>query len=223
MTGRLITHDGSILTHHGGGALLWLEVPSSRLAGNAYVALGSGIASGDAHQIVRGWVDALASQPADARELADWDVTLDPHRTPTSALAWLAQWKGERLRTGDTFAGQRAQVADAPGQRFATPAMVVAAARSQLTGDRSVRLDERTDGNGSTDPWHIRVTTLTSETPDDGAVVAAVKRAIPAGIVVNHRTIAGWLWQDVVDTYATWQDVLDVHHDWEHLVNEPPP
>lgn len=225
MSVLLAESDHDLLTEDGDAILLdgVVAVPSSTIAATSIGALGSGVTSRDSWGLVSAWMDALASQPADVRELADWPATLDPQQTPQAALRWLAQWKGERLNEDQPVADQRDQIEQAAGTEFGQPNRFVAAARRHLTGDRNVTLDERTDGNGGADPWWVRVTTIDSETPDAAAVVSALRRAKPAGIQIAHRTTPGWLWSDVVNAYATWQATLDAHADWEDLVTEPPP
>jgi hypothetical protein len=186
-------------------------------------ALGSGVTERDTHGIVGVWHAALASQVGDVVDVAAWKVTLDPQATPVGQLRWLGLWVGEKVDADLDEASQRDQVDQAPGQRFATLDAFRDAAKPWLSGEQSVRVEERTTADGAAGAWHVRVTTLDEETADAGLVAAALRRAKPAGVQVHHRTTRGWLWGDVVDAYATWQATLDAHPTWDDLVVEPPP
>jgi hypothetical protein len=193
------------------------------LIDTSWLALGSGLVDRDTHGIVAGWHAALASQVADVVDLATWQATLDPQATPAGQLRWLGLWVGEKVDADLDEASQRDQVDQAPGQRFGTVDIFREAPKPWLSGDKVVRVEERTTADGTAKPWHVRVTTLDSETDDDAPVIAALRRAKPAGIQLHHRTTPGWLWSDVVDAYATWQATLDAHPTWDDLIVEPPP
>ncbi len=99
-------------------------------------------------------------------------------------------------------------------RRGSMNALRTAIART-LTGSKSVRIYWNITG---TDPYLLSVLTLTAETPDAGATLAAAWTEKPAGIALELNTVAGSIWNEVVAEYATWNDVVAAHATWDALV-----
>jgi calcineurin-like phosphoesterase len=88
-----------------------------------------------------------------------------------------------------------------------TPAAMVAAAQTELTGAKRVVLRERFTG----DPWKINVVTFTSETTDPSKVLDKLLSQKPAGIVLTHTVVDGQDYQILLDNHATYSDVLSTY------------
>lgn len=179
------------------------------------------LAAGDGD---RGWpllimCDALA-QPlrqldqvvTDREDLEGWRVALDVDAAPAWCLAWFAQFAGVRLRPGLTEAQQREWVRTGWGVNRGTVASIRASVQTTLTGTRAVQIYEREGG-----AYRLLVTTRTSETPDPAATEAALRAALPAGLVVTFETRpgqdyekpAGWTYGDSLAAWPTYQQRKD--------------
>lgn len=143
-------------------------------------------------------------QPGGSSSLAD------PARAEDGWLDWLAQLVGVDLSIagGTEPAGRRAFIADATtGWSAGARASVATAASTALTGTRHVRVDPHRDAVGPAGAWDLLLTTITSETPDPAAVVAAVgaANAKPAGVRLHHRTHE-----------STWDVIESLQPTWDH-------
>lgn len=153
--------------------------------------------------------------------LPPWRALTDPAVAPAWALPFAAQWTGGRMpprRPGepseDYIARARREVVYPLGMRRGSALTAVEAAREHLTGERTIVFREQFAG----DPWQLMVVTRVEETPDPDAMRAAVRRVLPAGVLLvaevrNERDWAGvfevWAsWADVLSDNATWQEVL---------------
>lgn len=116
----------------------------------------------------------------------------DVRLCPAWALPWLAQLVGVALPAGVSADDARVIISDVAGFARGTPASLRAAAGLFLTGHKTVYFRER-DG----DPYVLEVITVTSETPDPDAVLAAILAQKPGGIVVNYRQVDAWDYQQM--------------------------
>ena len=144
-----------------------------------------------------------------------WAILMDPDRIPIQFLPWLAQMVGVRLRDGLGESQQRERVRRTDGWERGTPGAIAAAAKQYLTGNRTVLLRERANG----DAYQLTVITHTSETPNAAAVLAALNEQKPAGILLTHLVYSGNDWYHVVDNYATWNAVIGAYLTWTDLTN----
>lgn len=137
----------------------------------AWIAAAFGEQHADVENVVR---TAPSGLPGWARL---FNVTADAD-CPDWAVAWVAQFVGVSLRTGEPVADQRAQLHPDATKKATTSAMV-ATVQTLLTGSKTVRVIER-------DPTAYQHTliTLTSETPDPDAVEARL--ADPSVKAVGH-------------------------------------
>lgn len=136
-----------------------------------------------------------------------WSIMLDPDTCPVYALPYLAQWVGERLPTGLSEADARAWIQAAPNQWRGTPYSVARAAQRWLTGQRYVQIRERSHLDGTPDPDYLAVQTFTSQTPDPDRVLAELRVAVPADIVLDYQVTLGATWEDIHLAYADWDAV----------------
>lgn len=155
-------------------------------------------------------MDEVISDRDDGTE--GWRVALDPDLVPAWALGWAAQFHGITLRPGLTDAEQREWVRTGWGVNRGTVASIRASVQTTLTGTRAVQIYEREGG-----AYRLLVTTRTSETPDPAATEAALRAALPAGLVVTFETRpgqdyekpAGWTYGDSLAAWPTYQQRKD--------------
>lgn len=158
---------------------------------------------------VQGYVDSDDDLPA-------WGTLMDPDTAPVETLPWLGQFVGVHVSDGLTEDQQRNLVKDVGGFRRGTVSSMVAAAQNYLTGSKSVTVLER---YGS--PYHLRISTRISETPDATAVLNALLSQKPAGLVLDYVTLAGGDFNTVRDTNATFNAVVASYKDFNELKLHP--
>lgn len=147
-----------------------------------------------------------------------WASLMDVQTIPIEWLGWLAQFVGARLRDGLSESEQRSRIASTDGWKRGSVGAVVGAAQQYLTGNKTVLLRERANGNA----YELVVSTRADETPDPSMVLAALMEQKPAGIILTHQVLGGHDWQNVVDNYATWNAVIGAFLTWTDLVNDDP-
>jgi hypothetical protein len=154
-----------------------------------------------------------------------WQLAVDINNVPSKFLDWLAQFVGIPTLTFTNLSNtdKRAEIVDAPGWHRGTLERMVRAARSTLTGNKSVFVYERYDPDfaGQDRAYHITFITYASETPDGAATLAALIAAKPGGIQLDLLSRAGQLWLWLRDhfpptTSRTWANAKSTYSDWEH-------
>ena len=129
-----------------------------------------------------------------------WSRVVDVDRAPDYMLGWLAQAAGVKLGRSMDATQQRQAIRDRRNRRRGRLDTIVAAAQETLTGNRTVYVHERYRlDTGATDAYHLSVITLTAETPDTAATLAALKAALPGGIVLHYEDRTGQDWWTVDD------------------------
>lgn len=115
-----------------------------------------------------------------------------------SNLDWLAQFSGTKLKrqiyvsgnpiisNTDLKAFEQVQLSPAIyGRGAGTQSALRTAVKFVLTGTKSVVISQRYDG----DPWSIKITTLTSQSPSSAVILAAVEEARPLGYAIVHEAV----------------------------------
>lgn len=188
----------------------------SDLTEDLYASLGTGFTLEDEQHgwATLVWAEALAHPHEQVAELAaDWSALFDVDRCPAWALPWLATVVGARLIEGLDEEGMRLTIGSINHVKRGTPEAIRASARQLLAGTRSIKVDERFDG----DAYRVRIRTYEAETPDPVAVELAIRAEKPAGLVLTYAVFAGAIWQDLVDAELTWADVLAAFATWNDL------
>lgn len=147
------------------------------------------------------------SGPGDSSELAD------PVKADAAWLPWLALMVGARL-PGTSVEDRRSAIAGAVGGwQAGTRAGILTAAKTALTGTRSVTLFDHWEG----DPFAMSVATVEAETPDPAAVIAAVVAAgaKPAGVRLVHTYYAS-TWDVQESKLASW-DAREAEGSWQRI------
>lgn len=149
-------------------------------------------------------LDEINQIVRDTDERPGWSIIMDVDNAPAKYLPWLAQFVGVVVDYGLSEADQRQQIKDTQGFRRGTPASMRAAAQLYLTGSKSVIIDER-----DTSPYHLRVRTFDSETPDPARVEAALLSEKPAGLVMEYLVTNGLTYDEIAATGKTYNELHD--------------
>jgi len=147
-----------------------------------------------------------------------WSALLDPSRAPASALPYLAQFVGVRVTRGAASGQQREEIVNAAGFRRGRPASIVAAVAATLTGDRTVILTERVDGEA----YQLLVQTYTDQTPDAAAAEAAARAQKPAGIVLTFEVVDGQTYAQLAGRFETYADLAAEYADYAEMASDTP-
>lgn len=193
-------------------------------AGELYDALGAGFTAEDE---LTGWLTLLFCDAAmvpfervwDLVVERGWDALFDVDRCPAWALPWLAQVVGARLIPGLDEDGIRLTIRNINTATRATPVALVAAARRLLTGNRSIKIDERYGGNARA----VRVRTYDIETPNPAAVATAIEDELPSFLELTYAVFAGATYQEVRDSGMTYAQVRDAFPTYDDLRTWIPP
>jgi hypothetical protein len=177
---------------------------------------------GFAHAWLCEAISALAMQ---AQQVADPDgdvpplaPILSPDYAPDWALPWVAQLVGIQLPAGIDPDRARLLIKDASGFRRGTRDSIRAVANSYLTGTQQLYFRERDEG----DAYALEIVTLTSETPDPDALLAAITAQKPGGIVLRYRTISGWDYEALRDTGDTYAETAGQYDTYQNLAYKEP-
>lgn len=147
---------------------------------------------------------------------------LDPELAPDWALPWVGQLVGVQLPAGATPDEARALIAGVSGFKRGTPAALRAAAGAFLTGDKTVYFRERDPSGAANYAYTLEVVTLTTETPDPAAVLAALKTQKPAGLVLTYRTITGWDYQAMTGAGGSYLTLKSTYANYRNLSYKQP-
>jgi hypothetical protein len=164
-------------------------------------------------------VEQFAADPEN--DVVAWQALFDVDIAPFMALPWLAQCVGDRLPVGLDEAGARDWITRSPNWNRGTPGAIVDAVKRVLTGTQAVLLAQRAHLDLSADIDCVAVITYADETPDVQAVENALRRNVPADLIVEYQTQSGatWLTVQAGNTWAqletkygpTWGDVRSSH------------
>ena len=148
----------------------------------------------------------LVNLEAQARDTSD---LVDPNTADDAWMTWLAQLVGARLRAELTPTERRDAVRQAARLQAGSQEALVAAARTALSGNRSVALYPHSKVDGGLvmpgTPWDLTLVTNIGETPSGVGVLDAVRRleAKPAGVALHHTVFTG-TWATFHSKYPTW-------------------
>lgn len=142
----------------------------------------------------------------------DGSDLVDPSTADPAWLGWLAQIVGARLPAELTSSQRRDAVRQAARLNAGSQDALVGAARTALSGNRSVVVYPHTRVSGGVKaaggPWDLTVVTNGTETPSSAAVLDAIRRldAKPAGVRLFHIVYAG-TWSTFHSSYPTWSAI----------------
>lgn len=142
----------------------------------------------------------------DTDTVIGWQALWDVDIAPSNALPWLAQTVGERVPSGSTDAQARSLIKAAPNQDRGTPLAIANAVKQCLTGGQTIGFRERYRDDGTQDDDALAVFTYVSETPSQNAVLAALRRTVPADIDIYYQCLSSPTWAALQTGKATWAD-----------------
>lgn len=139
----------------------------------------------------------------------------NPAAAPRAWLPWLGWLLG--IDTSAIPAEDvRAALATASGtQRRGSLAAIRSATQRTLTGGKSCRVYLDPD---SDNPYLIRVVTVTAQTPDSAAALAAAVTEKPAGMQLELVPVTGGTWDELVAAFATWDEVAAHFATWDDVI-----
>ena len=144
----------------------------------------------------------------------------NPDAAPRTWLAWLGWLVGIDLDTIPD-AEKRAAISESSSlQRRGSKRAIIRATQRELTGSKSCRVYWNLSG---TDPYLITVVTLTAQTPDSVAALAAAVTEKPAGIDLDLQTVTGATYAELAAEYADYDAVAAAFPDYDDLGDWVPP
>lgn len=183
-------------------------------------------ANGYAHALLSGALASVLERVATVYDPDDDTLPasplLDVDRCPDWALPWLAQLVGVTIPPRWTTEQIRIGIRSVAGWKRGTTAAMRAAAGMYLTGAKTVFFRER-DATGGDPPYCLEVVTRDSETPDPAAVLGALQRQKPAGILLTYRVVEGWDYQELELTGPDPYSTLATTYATYLLLQEGPP
>lgn len=136
-----------------------------------------------------------------------WSVLWDVDTATHNALPWLAMIVGERVPSGASDSQARALIKAAPNQDRGTPLAIANAIKQLLTGAQTVAMRERKRSDGTADDDALNIVTWATQTPDQNAVLAALRRTVPADIDVYYDVLTSPTWATIQSGSPTWATI----------------
>lgn len=144
----------------------------------------------------------------------------NPAAAPRAWLRWLGYLVGINVDT-IADADKRSAIADSSTlQRRGSVRAIIRAVQQTLTGSRSCRVYWNLSGS---DPYLLTVVTLTSQTPDSIATLAAAVTEKPAGVDLDLQTTTGPLYSEVAAGFTDYDDLTSSFTDYDDLGDWTPP
>jgi phage tail P2-like protein len=144
----------------------------------------------------------------------------NPDAAPRTWLAWLAWLVGIDLANIPDAEKRTAISESSTLQRRGSKRAIIRATQRELTGSKSCRVYWNLSG---TDPYLITVVTLTSQTPDSVAALAAAVTEKPAGVDMVLTDVAGATYAELAAAYADYDAVAAAFTDYDDLASWVPP
>jgi Phage tail protein (Tail_P2_I) len=150
--------------------------------------------------------DAFLEDPDN--EVVAWQPLFDVDLAPTWVLPWLAQCVGERLPVGYDDEQSRDWIRNSPTWIRGTPQGIWNAVQRVLAPGASMQMRERWNANvAAVDSDWISIFTWSEETPDENLVSQALRRNVPADVLVYYATQPSPTWAGVLAAAPTWAAV----------------
>lgn len=149
-------------------------------------------------------VDATVGREGDFAPL--FSIT----QCPDALVPWLAQLLGITLPPGANTETSRAVLAGHASWFAGTPAAIIGATQTGLTGSKRVDLDERADPAfpGEDRPWHFTITVYEAEVAASmAAIVDTVRSVTDAELQFTVRVRPGWSFGQLATSGLSFRDV----------------
>lgn len=144
----------------------------------------------------------------------------NPDAAPRTWLSWLGWLVGINL-SSIPDADKRSSISDSSTlQRRGSVRAIIRATQRTLTGSQSCRVYWNLSGS---DPYLITVLTLTSQTADTAATLAAAWTEKPSGVDLEVQTTTGGTYAELAAAYADYDAVAAAFTDYDDLAAWVPP
>lgn len=144
----------------------------------------------------------------------------NPDAAPRTWLSWLGWLVGINL-SGIPDADKRSSISDSSTlQRRGSVRAIIRATQRTLTGSQSCRVYWNLSGS---DPYLITVLTLTSQTADSAATLAAALTEKPSGVDLEVQTTTGGTYAELAAAYADYDALTADFTDYDDLAAWVPP
>jgi len=165
---------------------------------------------GDQADVLEQLYERIDFTPLDEDGDATPSALIDPDTADAAWLPWLAQTVGARVDGLTTAAARVAVDAAAGGWRAGSKGAIAAAARTVLTGTKSAKVYDHSDGVlaiGAGGDWDVLILTNITESPSSAEVIAAVDAAgaRPAGVNLHHLAYTA-TWAQLAAAYPHWSE-----------------
>jgi hypothetical protein len=146
------------------------------------------------------WLGGLCDLVQPTVDLLDMETTpADPAVTPSGMLSFFAALGGCDV-SAIPGADLRGWIASQVGSARGSDAAVRARVGLTLTGTKWVQIECPYGG----DPFAVRITTRTAQTPDTAATDAAAALEVPAWLTLTTATAAGLTYTELAARYSTY-------------------
>ncbi len=132
-----------------------------------------------------------------------WSTLLDPNNCPDQFLPFLAQFNGTSIAEGLDPDTARAKILGESGLSRGTLASIVSAVKRNLTFTHSVTIKERTERDGTPDPYWFLVIVRPEELARPAQLTADVNAVKPGGVQWTLVLTDSWLILDMEASETT--------------------
>ena len=160
------------------------------------------------------WTEVEQYQADPANDIVNWQALFDIDIAPFAGLPWLAQCVGERIPVGYDDTQARDWIRNSPKWIRGTPQGIFNAVKRVLAPGAVLLMNERHKLDGTYDVDWLALITYASQTPDVALVEQALRRNVPADIMIDYDLAAGATWGVVAGSAASWSEVLATYPTW---------
>lgn len=139
-----------------------------------------------------------------------WAPLFDVDLCPDWALPWLAQAAGAFVSADMDPAAARAGIKDVMGMKAGTKDSMLSSMLPTLTGNPPTVYFRERDGGA----YRLEVVTLTNQTPNPAATLAALTLFKPGGILLEFRQVVGWDYQAMHTSFYSAQPYSKLKTDY---------
>ena len=168
------------------------------------------------------WTEVEQYQADPDTDTVTWGALLDVDIAPMAGLPWLAQCVGERVPVGYTDAQARDWIRNSPEWVRGTPQGVWDAVRRVLAPGALMMMRERHKLDGTMDVDWIALITYAAQTPDVVMVRNALRRTVPADIMIDYALADGAIWGAISGSVGSWDEVKATYPTWADVQGSYP-
>lgn len=156
-------------------------------------------------------------------DVVAFQALFDIDLAPFIGLPWLAQCVGERVPVGVSDAQARDWISNSPTWIRGTPQGIWNAVKRELVPGASIQMRERWNANTSTvDPDWVSIIVWASQVPNMGLLQQALRRNIPADIMLDLISQTEEEWATISGSGKTWGQIKTQFATWGQVLGAPP-